>query len=728
MNQYAFDVLPIHPPPHPLESFTSYLTRLAQENGIQHFSDIAYRLFPGLDPLSVRGLTDYPPSSWGNLAREAACTENTLLATTFYHLARKFGRTPSSRPLAPFFSGAIAPSLRYCPQCLVEQPYYRLCWRLSLLTGCPDHGCSLLDRCGGCGRPLGLLNSNLQIGICPHCSTDLRTCVAPALDSPTWLQMKDIRLDLKYLLLPQAWETGTSGAAIAAGHEFARLRRHLAQSTAEVSRQAGITQAGVRSVERGCALSPGAILLRYFRYAHYLGIPLRHIFENGLEHFASVEQEEHLTYEQQLEARLQRAVRRLQSSAHPINDQTLREWTGLSLQTLHKHPTTRAILERLETEAYHQRETLLLQQVETAIQSLLSAGQPAMRQDIYRLVGKGKFALKAYPCIRERLAQLNISPRTHKPVRPRRNEHILLEQVNQAIRDLRVDRQPITQTAIGERVGLCLMQLRRYPQVKTLLEQTRQLCAAQREADLLERAKQAVHAVQETGRPFTLKALANHMSISVTSLARYPAIHAFLKSFPKQQTWKERTEHLSRVTAAITLLKQQQQLLTKTAICQLARINENVARHRPELDAALEAALTEQKQAHAQQLLERVTQAIETLQATNQRISTPAVCALVGMSVPGLRNYPQAVELIRAAHRENRTLYKARLLRQVEEAARQLQSRGLPLTQRAICAYIGISYLSLPNYPAVRAAVSRIAKDYHATHATGWGTRYGNHD
>ena len=37
---HYFDTLPLHSSPRPLESFTSYLTRIAEANGISHLSGL----------------------------------------------------------------------------------------------------------------------------------------------------------------------------------------------------------------------------------------------------------------------------------------------------------------------------------------------------------------------------------------------------------------------------------------------------------------------------------------------------------------------------------------------------------------------------------------------------------------------------------------------------------------------------------------------------------------
>lgn len=56
--------------------------------------------------------------------------------------------------------------LQWCPLCLSEdeEPYFRLHWRLSLMSTCPRHGVILECKCGQCGEP-----------VAPHRSKD-HTC------------------------------------------------------------------------------------------------------------------------------------------------------------------------------------------------------------------------------------------------------------------------------------------------------------------------------------------------------------------------------------------------------------------------------------------------------------------------------------------------------------------------------------------------------------------------
>ena len=62
VTQYYFDAFPLHPPPQPFESFTSYLTRVAEANGIRKYSQL--KPFFG-EYYSIAQFSDYAPRSFG---------------------------------------------------------------------------------------------------------------------------------------------------------------------------------------------------------------------------------------------------------------------------------------------------------------------------------------------------------------------------------------------------------------------------------------------------------------------------------------------------------------------------------------------------------------------------------------------------------------------------------------------------------------------------------------
>ena len=116
-RQYYFDTLPLHPPPQPFESFTSYLTRVAVANGRRRHSQV--HPFLG-EYRRISHFADYPPRSFGILPVITTYSESELLKTTFYHVGKKFGRVDDLPWPTRFLSGVIASSLRYCPLCLQE--------------------------------------------------------------------------------------------------------------------------------------------------------------------------------------------------------------------------------------------------------------------------------------------------------------------------------------------------------------------------------------------------------------------------------------------------------------------------------------------------------------------------------------------------------------------------------------------------------------------------------
>src|SRR6266566_2114957 len=95
-------VLPLHPQPQPLESFTSYLIRLAEANGLQSIREIVALLgSPRRRQESLYNSPDYPaPSFYAGLAQITGCPEERLLQPTHRHTRDlKMLLSPMPRPL-----------------------------------------------------------------------------------------------------------------------------------------------------------------------------------------------------------------------------------------------------------------------------------------------------------------------------------------------------------------------------------------------------------------------------------------------------------------------------------------------------------------------------------------------------------------------------------------------------------------------------------------------------
>jgi len=283
---YYFDVLPLHPRPEYLESLTSYLMRLAENNGISSLDGISALCFPHQDRRITRDIADYPPVSFANLAIVAASTEEILRTTTFFHLAVKFGRSTLPQPTSRFLSGTLGQYLRYCPVCFYEQRvrYYLLSWRFLMVTCCRKHKCRLLETCGHCGELIPLFASPFTVGNCPRCRLDLKLCAAASETDEGELEAStQAHNDIVFLLTPQPWETDSTGIMKRVGRRLSHLRHMKRQTAVEVARQIGVTLTIVEGIERGNFQGKGATLQSYFTYAHYLCLSLKEVFSDALE-------------------------------------------------------------------------------------------------------------------------------------------------------------------------------------------------------------------------------------------------------------------------------------------------------------------------------------------------------------------------------------------------------------------------------------------------------------
>lgn len=97
-------VLPLHPQPQLLESFTSYLIRLAEANGLQSIRELVALVgSPQRRRESLYNSPDYPaPSFYAGLAHITGCPEERLQQTTFDSLVRRFGRSMYPHALHQF--------------------------------------------------------------------------------------------------------------------------------------------------------------------------------------------------------------------------------------------------------------------------------------------------------------------------------------------------------------------------------------------------------------------------------------------------------------------------------------------------------------------------------------------------------------------------------------------------------------------------------------------------
>jgi hypothetical protein len=133
----------IYPQPFSDESPVGYLVRVASRN-------------------------KYDSYHWLLSEEDKQRTHSLELLLGYLKDAQWSGFSDLYEALKPFCSFSYiyvkASSLRFCPQCLAHEPYYRVKWHLKTSTVCIKHRCWLQDRCTECGDEI--LFSGHQFGMC----------------------------------------------------------------------------------------------------------------------------------------------------------------------------------------------------------------------------------------------------------------------------------------------------------------------------------------------------------------------------------------------------------------------------------------------------------------------------------------------------------------------------------------------------------------------------------
>jgi len=488
----SFNSLPLHPQPEPLESFTSYLIRLAEENHIDRPQSL-FLLFGGDD--KMKRTADYPHYTIERLSLAAACDKANLLRTTFHHLARKFDRSDTPTSIAPFLKGSISQSFRYCPLCIKERSYYSLMWRFLWLSGCADHGCQLLERCNHCGHALPFITASLQIGICPVCRCDLRTCLAEPLTQNA-LSVTRVRTgDLMFLLSPQPWED-SGDILLALGRQFAHRRKNKQFTQDDIDAQAGFLWNKTRDIElraiHGNSSPPRRLVAfrHYLTYADFLGVSLVELLtaaqaqkaegerpNTGAQHVPAPRYLHHAKGDENVEYGLQAArvpeVGILASTA-PIIGEEIKVSLKDHSQEEHLSPEEEEILMLHKGSADKKgiREQEWLTKVQRAYEHLVACGEQVTVKAICHAVPVSCATLNRHFQIKAYLATIvkgGMYQARRKEAQLR--EERLVAAVQHAISQLRESGQLVTQGEIAKLVNQRIKYLRNRPSVKMLLDQ-----------------------------------------------------------------------------------------------------------------------------------------------------------------------------------------------------------------------------------------------------------------
>ena len=496
MTQYYFETLSLHPRPKRLESFTSYLARIANENGIKSISDLSEVLEAKINTR----IFDTPPLSFGKIALYTYCEDSQIFATTFFHLVKKFHKSMHPRQIADFLQNSLSQHLRYCPKCLAEVPYYRLTWRFSVLPGCNVHGCRFLNQCGLCKKPLPLFSPSCEIGRCPLCGGDLLSCSVEVL-SENEMRNANRVTDIEYLLSPSSSEEDENFTK-KVGYRFATLRRERKLSTQQIADYLSISIQEVRNIEQG-GIHQFTSLSGYLRYANYLGISLQCICEDcdnmkvkfevycpEVAILASLTEQLVLQpYEDVMVEHVQEVILALQNLEKPITRTDIIKFMGLTPKRLKQHRIVNALWEKLSSDARNKiakqrqhTESRYVEEVRRILNMSSDYGETLTIDTVGAIIGVSGTNLRQYSRVVELFNQNSSWEKRHRKreslfleqIRvgiqkdvPQAN--VIFDQVHMAIQDTIASGGKVYLSSISKIVGVPVYQLRSYPQVNALL-------------------------------------------------------------------------------------------------------------------------------------------------------------------------------------------------------------------------------------------------------------------
>ena len=739
IKQYYFDCLPLRIKPEQLESFTSYLTRLAEMNGIHSIPALQALYFPAQSLNVVRNLRDYPLPEMRSLETIATCPEADLLATTLYHLGKKFGRSMLPRSFPAFLSDSLAANLRYCPLCIADQGYYSLAWRFPLLQGCHKHSCKFLESCTNCNQPIPFIGPSLRIGICSTCKSDIRRSIPQPMNGEEDSIAEATFRELDFLLSPQSWEADDPPIHIGAYFTYLRQKKHLTMEAVSEYLKKDIR--AVIRVELAPVEIGGTTFQSYLDYARLLDITLANIFNYVLSGTDDMlmRSQRHMPSESELIEKMKIAAEILRSRREPVTKTTITRVAEITSYQLYKYPSSKAYFEQLVRDNRDVGRKVLIrnqkvfEDVQRAIAYLEEMGEPATTRRVGKLVGVDPTYFRDHPHINMLLKESLKKYRTlYDLKRYQEKEEELLLKVEIAIRELEASHQPVTQRAIGRIVGTRPEKLLTYPRIKALLQQKanwsqrqqEQVCS--HEDDLLVRVEIALQQLEALGKAKTLRAVGQLVGVSSTNFRLYPRVRDLLMQ--RIEGYRERyepmvsnqeTRLLAKVIEAIELLENKGYPVTQRAVSRLIGVTSHTFIKFASIKSLFEQRVDQQYEYQADQgkqceeeLRVKVEEAIELLRKLEQPITQQSLSDIVGKSTDTLRKFVRVRELLMqytksqqiytktlARTHENKYPEKVRKTRQGEEELlaaiktelEQLENAQQTTSIRALCRKFDIS-------------------------------------
>jgi hypothetical protein len=115
--------------------------------------------------------------------------------------------------------------------------------------------------------------------------------------------------------------------------------------------------------------------------------------------------------------KVQAALAELEASEQDVTKTAISDMTGVSLKTMHRLPKVNHFLQEQvldrkpehDIKKFQRREEKLVQEMERAIETLQTSGQPVTRAAVLRLLNRNRSSLELYPRVQLLLKELTLA-------------------------------------------------------------------------------------------------------------------------------------------------------------------------------------------------------------------------------------------------------------------------------------------------------------------------------
>lgn len=648
---YYFDILPIHPRPKYLETFTSYIMRLAEYNGIKKFSALSTILSGGQNRRIVEKMRDHSFSQWDTISRVTGCPENVLSTLTFDCLVKKFGRPIASDSSYRFLQSSIALNLRYCPYCLSDECFYRLPWRFLDLGGCHVHSCRLLDVCGFCHRTMPLTSPLFRIGVCPYCKIDLRTCRSQALTEEELQRQELLYRDLVFLLLPSPLDELKEFFSRVVGAKLELLRQENNLSLASMQKALNVDIATIISMEHECTKKTS--LRNYLLYLHHFGLNFYAISKQGFKDYEFINQTDEEIFQS-----FECAVDSFNSTDKKVSYEAVSRYIHIPISYLLKNIKIKNFMKKYihrdKMQIKHNiKEDKLLEIMMDVISQIELSENQITQAVVCRAANISHTILKYYPRVKAYLEEKVTTITQQRIASKQQFEQEYLSQVQLIIKRKKAYKQAISIYTIGKAMKVSTQVLREYPLIVSLIEQARRDAdlSSQREQDLMTKMAHAIEVLKKTEQRLTLNNLANLVGISPTTLYYYPLVLDIAKKAIDDNILlnSQNTLLLDQIKAAIECLYQEKKRITLYAIARVLQVSPSSLSHRSEIVNFIKEEKKKKKSfvLKEEMLVMQIEDAIKSLRENSIIITIKNVTGELDRSASFLHYYPNAIEKVR---------------------------------------------------------------------------------